>query len=228
MYPSNPPELANISLEAGTKNERCSSSTLIFFITGNPGLIEYYTIYLSTLQRLLQPTAKAQSCHIHLYGQSLAGFSDDLTSAVFRPYSLEEQIQRLEKTLEQVVTNTSREDGKRYDNIILIGHSVGAYMVLEIIQRIRLSLSQVEITAGILLFPTITHIAKSPSGITISKLFKWRNAPQKLGSILQRAISLIPANLLVRLVGLVTRMPTEFAKVTASFLISKMGIWQAL
>ncbi len=222
-----PIDLARISLDAGTSREECRTSSLIFFITGNPGLIGYYTTYLNTLEELLHPIAKQHSAHIHIYGQSLAGFADDSTSKVAEPYSLEKQVQLLQESLEQRFTE-SKSIGKQYDNIILIGHSVGSYILLELIRKTRSDPSAINVAAGILLFPTITHIAQSPSGVDISRLFKWQNAPERLGGIVRRVLSLLPENLLVRLVRLVTRMPSEFAKITSGFLISRMGVWQAL
>lgn len=221
-------ELATIQLDAGVMPQDRSSSSLVFFVTGNPGLIDYYTTYLGTLQELLQPQAENQSSYIHIYGQSLAGFSDDATSQVNRPYSLEEQIQKLEEALVRESVNTSSRIDKQYDNIILMGHSVGSYILLELIRRNRALSSPLQITAGILLFPTITHIAQSPSGQDISWLFKWRNAPRRVGTTLQRVFFLLPEGLLIKMVALVTRMPIEFAKVTTRFLKSRMGIWQAL
>src|SRR5205814_5595606 len=62
------------------------------------------------------------------------------------------------------------------EKVILVGHSVGAYVMLEVIRRWKLSTQGfspetstiLEIIGGILLFPTVTNIAKSPSGKWIS------------------------------------------------------------
>ncbi|PBP28648.1 hypothetical protein BUE80_DR000266 [Diplocarpon rosae] len=147
------------------------SHHLIYYITGNPGLIGYYNTFLQSLHPLL-------------------GASDP-------------------------------------QSVILIGHSVGSYILLELIKRLGKS-SPVKIKAGILLFPTITHIAKSPSGARLSTLFRIPNFPRKAGTVAKALVLLTPTNALRWLVGLVTRMPREAAEVTTSFLRSRMGVWQAL
>ncbi|KAJ0294557.1 hypothetical protein COL922a_014166, partial [Colletotrichum nupharicola] len=54
--------------------------------------------------------------------------------------------------------------------VILIGHSVGTYMAMEILRRHRETHSEkseqqnFDIVGGILLFPTVKDIAASPSG----------------------------------------------------------------
>jgi pimeloyl-ACP methyl ester carboxylesterase len=57
--------------------------------------------------------------------------------------------------------------------VIIVGHSVGAYILLEILRRHRERLlgnpkddaaDGMRIEGGICLFPTVTHIAKSKSG----------------------------------------------------------------
>jgi len=220
--------VASISLNAGIDREKSASYTLIFFICGNPGLIGYYTTYLNTLHQLLHREAEDHSAYIHIYGQSLAGFSDDNTFPAQRPYGLEEQIQLLEKALTHKLNDPVHGRAKQFEKVILIGHSVGSYILLELIQRTRLSSSSINISAGILLFPTITYLAQSPRGIIMSRLFHWQHSPQILGNTLQRVLSLLPENVLVSLVRLVAQMPTEFAKITAGMLTSRIGIWQIL
>jgi hypothetical protein len=50
-----------------------------------------------------------------------------------------------------------------------MGHSVGAYILLELIRQHRMRIDEGEedfdLIGGILLFPTITHIAQSPLGM---------------------------------------------------------------
>lgn len=222
------PDVATIQLHCGVDKRDAISSTLLFFITGNPGLIGYYTSYLQTLNLLLDSSATSNSVHIQVFGKSLLGFSDDISSLTDSPYSLEKQIEVLHSSLTKHYSGTKDKDGKPFDRVVLVGHSVGSYMLLEIIRRNHMESKPLNIAAGILLFPTITHIAQSTSGLLITKLFRWRDSPKVLGVVLQRVLSFCPAGVLVSLVSLITRMPGEFAQVTAGFLTSKIGIWQAL
>src|SRR5205807_2345433 len=67
------------------------------------------------------------------------------------------------------------DQGVKDARVILIGHSVGAYILLEVIRRLRENVEReeegVQVIGGICLFPTVTHIAKSPSGRKSSVCF---------------------------------------------------------
>lgn len=200
---------------------------LIYFITGNPGLIAYYDTFLGTLHELLFASQDKTSDYFHIHGQSLAGFEgNDPNRPV--PYNLEDQIIISLKSLESQRIPSGPRHGQLYTSVVLIGHSVGSYILLEIIQRLRKNSSSINIRAGILLFPTVTHIAQSPSGIKINTLFRIPNFAQKASSVANAIVSLTPRPWLKRLVWLVTGMPNDAAEVTTRFLTSKMGIWQAL
>lgn len=143
-------------------DEAAVSYHLIYFITGNPGLISYYSSFLRTLHELLSASKDMSSNCFHIHGQSLLGFEGDDDRSV--PYDLEDQINFSLKSVEAQSIPSGPLEGQPYASVILIGHSVGSYMLLEVIQRLRKSSPSVNIRAGILLFPTVTHIAKSPSG----------------------------------------------------------------
>lgn len=140
---------------------------LIFMITGNPGLISFYEPFLSTLHSLLASSAS----RFYISGYSLAGFhtfDSDLGGSPSSLVGLEGQIDHIEhKLFEQV------DDLRGAENIspkvILIGHSVGAYILLELIRQHQTKVDggqkDFDLIGGILLFPTITHIAQSPQGM---------------------------------------------------------------
>ena len=81
------------------------------------------------------------------------------------PLSLKEQIVHKKKFLEDHIP--------RHSKLILIGHSIGAYIILNLLKTCcRTS----DITKAILLFPTIERMAVSPSGRYITPVvthFKW-------------------------------------------------------
>jgi hypothetical protein len=206
-----------------------ASEHLIYFITGNPGLIAYYNTFLTTLHALLSDSSNPPSDIFHIHGQSLAGFEDDPSKNPRQfPYSLEQQIAiSLTSLISQVIPTGARK-GQPYTSIILIGHSVGSYILMEIIQRLRKTSSSIHIKAGILLFPTVTHIAKSPSGIKISTLFRIPDFARRASFLAKGLVAFTPTGVLQWLVGLVARMPSDAAEVTTRFLKSRMGVWQAL
>ena len=208
-----------------------SSCHLIFFITGNPGLISYYKTFLSTLHQLLSDTSKiANSDVFHIYGQSLAGFeqNDNLPPRSSTPWSLEDQIEVLLQSLNDQSTPSGSRQGQPYDSIILIGHSVGTYIIMEILNRLRKANSPLKVNGAILLFPTVTHLAKSPSGVKFSSFFRIPGVPRGLSMLARTLLWPLPNSILQWLVGLVTGMPENGAETTTKFLTSSMGIWQAL
>lgn len=203
---------------------------LIFFITGNPGLIAYYDTFFLTLHELLSSKAKPSSKDpnvFHIHGQDLAGFGDNITGSL---YDLEQQIQILRDRLEGMLIPSGARAGQPYDSVVLIGHSVGSYILLEILSHLRRSsqTSSINVRAGILLFPTVTHIARSPSGIKFGTLFSIPHLP-KIASVLAKVLVWpVPRSILRGLVSVVTGMPRAAAEVTTDFLTSRMGVHQAL
>ncbi|KAF5873561.1 uncharacterized protein Bfra_005024 [Botrytis fragariae] len=203
---------------------------LIFFITGNPGLIGYYSTFLSLLNDLLSSSPTKNSDTYHIFGQSLAGFeTDDVPSESpnQNPYSLEQQINLVHDCLLEQISGSSTP----YKNVILIGHSVGSYILLEILSKLIAPAEIPSISAGlsgILLFPTVTHISHSPSGAKLTPLMSIPNFPVLASSTAKMLLYCAPNVILDFLVKKITGMPEEAAKVTTSFLRSKNGIWQAL
>lgn len=219
---------------------------LIFFITGNPGLISYYKAFFNTLHTLLQNSSNSSNKIFHLYGRSLAGFEDPKDPAEDRqyynakreqaPYSLEQEVVITQSYLAQQRIPSGFQKGQHYTAIILIGHSVGSYILLELLRHYRsgpdhspnLDFHDINIMAGICLFPTVTHIGKSPNGLKFSALCRIPHFP-RIGSFLAKLLIFpFPRGVLKYLVGLIARMPDAGAETTIQFLESKMGVLQAL
>ena len=150
---------------------------LIFMITGNPGLISYYQPFLSTLHALLLSSSTSQSGRFYIYGNSLTGFDDSESPGSGKPeppFGLQYQIRSVENLLFQQI-NAHRKASASQEKplkVILMGHSVGAYILLELISRHPMRVDEGEedfdLIGGILLFPTITYIAQSPQGMIYS------------------------------------------------------------
>lgn len=165
----------NLHTEPRVKTKR---RLLVYFITGNPGLIEYYRAFLTRLYDILR--VQDPKLDLHIYGTSLAGFqiSDSLPKPISAsdgpPYGLDEQIDttalRLFDTVKHINETTEPDDGPL--PVVLIGHSVGAYMLLEVLARWQSKsrekaaneIPMMDSVGGICLFPTVVDIAKSPTG----------------------------------------------------------------
>lgn len=104
-----------------------------------------------------------------------------------RLYGLTEEIEFVEQELaacvatwRKTVGSSTGERGKQKARVILVGHSVGSYLAMEIMRRRqeRETLAKLdgdeyhddatEIIGGVMLFPTVVDIAKSPSGRKLS------------------------------------------------------------
>lgn len=111
---------------------------LVFFITGNPGLIEYYRIFLDHLWDKLRmgPTFND---NVYVYGTSLAGFNVTKSERGKVPHDLNDQIDHVIYRLHQAVDNVhlhgSYDPQHRPVQVILVGHSVGSYILLEVVAR---------------------------------------------------------------------------------------------
>ena len=204
---------------------------LVFFVPGNPGLISYYNTFLSTLhQSLCESSRRPDSDIFHIYGQSLAGFehNDSPPTTTSIPWSLEEQVQILQQVLNDQNIPSGPQQGRPYDNIILVGHSVGTYIILEMLNHLAKSSSLPKVKGAILLFPTVTHLASSPTGSKFSSFFRIPGFPRGISIVAKALLWPFPKAALRSLVGLVTGMPEDGAETTTKFLTSNMGIWQAL
>ena len=191
-----------------TKNVFCTYTgdnedvdTTVFFISGNPGLISYYHPFLSLLARHLAENgeiAGQETPSFRIYGCSLGGFEvsePSVAGSTFKSdtkdntgdgnslYDLEEQICFVQGKLNEVMRSVSSSTEKK-QKVILIGHSVGTYMAMEILQRHREAtaessqsdvkvrgLPDFDITGGVMLFPTVMDIAASPSGQKLTVCF---------------------------------------------------------
>ena len=161
-----------ICYEPGNETGGDEQDYLIYFFGGNPGLIGYYQPFLSKLHDLLVTNSSTAPARFHICGHSLRGFEVTRSGEPPKsPLNLQEQVKYQEDSLYHHV-KSHRERTGNSPKVILMGHSVGAYILLELIRNHRTVIEEGEedfdLIGGILLFPTITHIAKSPLGIVAS------------------------------------------------------------
>ena len=243
------PGASHDTLSYSTTPNAQQSSCLVYFITGNPGLIGYYEPFLSTLASLLSDSAVGYE----ISGTSLAGFEalssdQDSTSSELGPppYSLRQQIEITERRIAALARRHAQSvSGGGLPPVILIGHSVGAYILLQVLRRhCQREPRHLRIIGGILLFPTVTHIAKSPSGVRLTVGILFHTSPHQLISpqpflrlpslapsisiIVRGLLFLLPDAALRGLVRLVTGFPEHAISSTVVFLRSKTGVLQSL
>ena len=141
----------------------------LVFLPGNPGCIAYYEAYLAHLSTLLH--SKPSGSGVALYGFSYANFSGESKGLIV---SLQGQIEFAEREVERYVRGLKREDGDGPVRVILVGHSLGSWIGLEIIRRWRerevrgeeegREEGQMRIVGYLGVWATVTGLARSPSG----------------------------------------------------------------
>lgn len=200
---------------------------LIYFICGNPGLIEYYTDFLTNLHGLLKTIEDSTAYDI--YGKNLLGFSDD----EHEPFGPGNDPWDLDGQVEGIYDDVAAcNGGKAYDSVVLIGHSVGAYIAVEIFHRHMKKPDRapgLNLQHGFLLFPALTHLAKSPSGTRFE--FLRRNIPvfddtAHVGA--QLILKLFSQTALQWIITKFLGFTAHTAAVTAQWLKSRDGVRQAI
>jgi pimeloyl-ACP methyl ester carboxylesterase len=224
----------------------------VLFICGNPGLIGYYHAFLSLLSAHLAGSHE-DGPSFQVYGRSLGGF--ELSRSTAGCYDLEDQICFVMRDLDRLMresqsATTNAPNGRR--KVVLVGHSVGTYIAMEVLRRHRetpASGTDFDIAGGVMLFPTVVDIAKSPAGrkLTVSGRAATYFSCIHVLTVYQRILSFIPqlALLASLLAALITSLlpypilrflvgaamgspPGEVADTTVAFLKSKRGVRQAM
>ncbi|KAF5020620.1 hypothetical protein F66182_7351 [Fusarium sp. NRRL 66182] len=207
------------------RSNQAKQKALIYHICGNPGLIEYYTDFLSILRGLLDKIG--QDTAYDIYGRNLLGFGDD----EHEPFSSGNKPWDLNGEIEGIYHDVATK-GRGHDSVILMGHSVGSYISVEIFHR---HMSHPEraphltLRHGILLFPTLTHLAKSPSGVKFTALQRLVPFLDKATPLLARLLlGMLSVATLTWLVQRVLGFTQATAGVTARWLKSRDGVQQAV
>ncbi|KAK2803722.1 hypothetical protein FQN51_002951 [Onygenales sp. PD_10] len=165
-------------------------------------------------------------------------------------YSLSQQIEHVERNLLDYVDAWRRpnpQEGiaagkRRKPKVILMGHSIGSYIAMEIMRRHREDETAnhqgegegdgggMDIIGAVLLFPTVIDIAKSASGRKLTTLL-YIPYLALLASVLAKCLtSILSGPILHKVVRFVmgSGTPEDAVSTTASFLQSKHGVEQAI
>lgn len=223
---------------------------LIYFVPGNPGLISYYHEFLSLLVDDLPKWT--------VYGASLGGFEIEdpgkrRGSGLLKeewgqgPWGLTQQIYLAKGRLGNLVWELqgkgdgvgssdprTTEGGKV--QVVIIGHSVGAYIAMEIVKEYQVEKKiprappGYEIDMAILLTPTVTYIASSPMGRVMAPVLGWvPYAPEIAQSVVRGLTAVLSRGSFMATMGRVMGQPPEPAlNTTVDFLRSQGGVKQAL
>lgn len=137
-----------------------SSPYHIFFLPGNPGLVEYYAGFLESLHQSLNKDEASPGFHVS--GCSFAGFETSPSQEQKKLYTITEQTDFALEKLRQCITNNSNSKPK----VVLIGHSFGTFVATEMMKRIQTEQLReaFDVVGCVLLFPPIPDLEMSPRG----------------------------------------------------------------
>ncbi|KUL86274.1 hypothetical protein ZTR_08373 [Talaromyces verruculosus] len=214
----------------------------IFFLPGNPGLVEYYAKFLLLLHSILNQVRS--TTQFNIAGCSYAGFetgplSSEEDNDEHKLYDITEQVTHsLARLQEHINSTTTTTDNKTKPKVILIGHSFGTFVIAELMKRLYTPSStkekqqNYEIIGNILLFPPIPDLAKSPRGVKaavlpFSFLTKWKYLPSIM-SYIAKAVYKLPLSWSNALVRYMTSFPSDALYTTRMFFGSRTGVAQAL
>jgi len=134
-----------------------NTDTILLFIPGNPGLVDFYTPFLTSIHDKtsgsLPILARAHLAHTPNIDGDKSSYKD--SSA----YCLTAQIESVLELLDAIRSS--------YRRIIIAAHSVGTWITMQILKK-----RPDAIECILLLFPTISHIRDTPNGRKLSWLFQ--------------------------------------------------------
>jgi len=196
------------------------NSPLLLFLPGNPGLIAYYTTFLSTLSSLYPS--------ISVLGVSHANFTPSAGKQPVR--TLEHQV----VTRYELLLHAARH--LRASTVLLCAHSMGCWLSLEMLHRFHPAKGSqrhaeegknINIIGGIMLFPTVMNIRDSPSGQLLGPFLASPLVRRALCG-LSYALSWWPRTAVESLVRLATGQGRDAAETTAVLLRNPPLLQQTL
>ncbi|XP_005093721.1 lipid droplet-associated hydrolase isoform X2 [Aplysia californica] len=136
---------------------------LFLIIPGNPGVPTYYEDFMQELyshcEGQIPVWTVGQAGHVQPPDQSLS-FSD--------VFSTRDDIYSLKAQIEHKVTFI-RENIPPDVSLILIGHSIGCYMILNMLEHLPSS----QVLRCFMLFPTVERMATSPQGQAMTPVLRY-------------------------------------------------------
>nr|XP_034966508.1 LOW QUALITY PROTEIN: lipid droplet-associated hydrolase [Zootoca vivipara] len=159
------------------KRERAPKA-LFLVIPGNPGLPGYYRSFVKALYSCLNRQYPRIWVALGMLDTIVEFSPEKLDCSLLVLLLAETDVNKLDDGFGlrgQIEHKLSfiRKNVPKDVKLVLIGHSIGAYMIIEMLKRAR----DVEIIRGLLLFPTVERIAESPQGKIMTPVLSWFRYP---------------------------------------------------
>ncbi|KZO93242.1 alpha/beta-hydrolase [Calocera viscosa TUFC12733] len=121
-------------------------TTLVFFLTGNPGLLPVYQPFIQTLA--------SSSPNLTVFGHAALGHGSEVPTPPKSALTLNAQIDANVELLDSLLTWVDKDT-----KVVLCGHSVGTWIMCEVAKR-----RPERVDALFLITPTLCKIANTPNG----------------------------------------------------------------
>ncbi len=143
------------------------SRALVVVIPGSPGMAHFYVPFAT---RLFDMGNGAYDVAIVSHAGHSPGFTRPTANQESGSIDVSEQTQDWFGLEDQIAHKLAfiNEQASEKDSLYLVGHSIGCYMILQMLRV----LSPARIKKAIFLFPTIERMLQSPNGQRLSPLFR--------------------------------------------------------
>lgn len=182
-----------------TGGDDATTATTYVIIPGNPGCIEFYDKFATSLSERTGGSSVlgiSHTGHAHL-PQPVTGSHPKLEQC-----GLEMQIRHKLAYLREVVFKETD------DKLILIGHSIGCYVILQMLDRLT-EKEQHRISRAFLLFPTIERMSITPNGKRLTPIL---SKARWIVSLLACGVSSLPVYCLEKLLPFIVKTDEECVK----------------
>ncbi|KAK2825861.1 hypothetical protein Q5P01_020075 [Channa striata] len=142
-------------LKFGSCQLQSGHRVLFLIIPGNPGVVGFYTTFMQTLHSMF-------GYRYPVWAVSHAGHCappDSMDMVEDASLAAENDVFGLDGQIEHKLTFL-RKHVPRETSLVLVGHSIGCYIILEMMKRDP----ELKILKAVMLFPTIERMAQTPQG----------------------------------------------------------------
>ncbi|XP_053291205.1 lipid droplet-associated hydrolase [Pleuronectes platessa] len=142
-------------LKFGSRQLNSGHKLLFLVIPGNPGIVGYYKTFMLTLHSMF-------GYHHPVWAVSQAGHCvppDSMDMVEDASLAAEQDVFGLNGQIEHKLAFL-RKHVPRETSLVLIGHSIGCYIILEMMKRDP----ELKILKAVMLFPTIERMVETPQG----------------------------------------------------------------
>ncbi|KAK9475763.1 hypothetical protein V1514DRAFT_339104 [Lipomyces japonicus] len=144
---------------------------LIYILPGNPGLPQYYVPFIKSLQRLLPDFRMVCVSQAGCDTNSLRLQKPDFNSQ--RYYDLDDQVLHKLDVLKLLLKRYGYFEDFQKKRVIIIGHSIGCWILQNLLLHIKEQNWKIYNLSTIMLFPTVKHIGQSSSGRKFRRILKF-------------------------------------------------------